>query len=57
MSMHSFNGPGDDEGRGGVVVFSAGCQLDSVFSQLTTLTPAIHCSEKVCCKERPTGCR
>jgi hypothetical protein len=27
MSMHSFNGPGDDEGRGGVVVFSAGCQL------------------------------
>jgi len=24
--MHSFNGPGEDEGRGGVVVFSAGCQ-------------------------------
>jgi hypothetical protein len=23
MSMHSFNGPGDDDGRGGVVVFSA----------------------------------
>lgn len=28
--MHSFNGPGEDEGRGGVVVFSVGCQL--VFS-------------------------
>jgi hypothetical protein len=27
MSMHSFIGPGEDEGRGGVVVFSAECQL------------------------------
>jgi hypothetical protein len=56
--MHSFNGPGDDEGRGGVVVFSAGCQL--VFGILSVdhaLTPAIHCSEKVSCKERPTRCR
>jgi hypothetical protein len=27
MSMHSFIGPGEDDGRGGVVVFSAECQL------------------------------
>jgi hypothetical protein len=27
MSMRSFNGPGEDEGSGGVVAFSASCQL------------------------------
>jgi hypothetical protein len=36
--MHSFMGPGEDEGRGGVVVFSAGCQyLSNSLSSLPHL--------------------
>lgn len=47
MSIHSFIGPGEDEGRGGVVTFSILCQLHSAIRSfmILLLTPAINCSE------------
>jgi len=48
ISIESFPGPGDDDGRGGVVVLSACSMLAMTFTiQKDNRTPTTECTKKI----------
>lgn len=56
MSILSFNPPGEDEGRGGVVTKSVKGQHSALLASNVSLTPITQSTKEIRCEEGPPWC-